>query len=97
MPYLIKWSEQAQLDLIRLYRFLEPKGQNAAGRAVDAIRLGTMILAQHPEVGRPIADAPQELRDWIIPFGASAYIVRYFFDGRQAVLLAIRHGREVGF
>jgi hypothetical protein len=30
----------------------------------------------------------------VIEFGQSAYVVPYRFDGKESVLLAIRHGRE---
>jgi plasmid stabilization system protein ParE len=94
---MIQWSERAQRDLLRLYRFLAAKSPEAAGRAVDVILLGAMLLEEHPQVGRPITGAPPEFREWIIPFGSSAYIVRYRFDPHQVVVLAVRHGREAGF
>ena len=40
---------------------------------------------------------PPEFREWIIPFGYGAYVVLYWFDGQEVVLLAIRHGREAGY
>ena len=36
MPQLI-WSPQALIDVQRLYRFLAPKNQDAAKRAVTAL------------------------------------------------------------
>ena len=48
-------------------------------------------------MGRPVQDLPPEMREWLIPFGAGAYLARYRFDGRKVVILALRHGREAGF
>ena len=66
-------------------------------RAIQAIHQGIQILADHPEVGRPVEDMSPEFREWMIEFGEGAYVVLYRFDGKQVVLLAIRHGREGGY
>jgi plasmid stabilization system protein ParE len=83
--------------LLRIYRFLAPKSQEAAMRAVKTIRQGVKALGKHPEIGRPIDDFPPEFREWVIEFGASAYLARYYFDGKDVVILAVRHGREAGY
>jgi plasmid stabilization system protein ParE len=93
VPY-VKWSHSALRDVTRLHDFLSSKNSAAARRAVKAIRQGVRILATHPEIGRPIDDLPPEFREWVIEFGQSAYVVPYRFDGKESVLLAIRHGRE---
>ena len=70
MPQLI-WSPQALLDVQRLYRFLAPKNQDAAKRAVTAVRQGAKVLSLQPAMGRPVEDMDDEFRDWIIDFGDS--------------------------
>jgi plasmid stabilization system protein ParE len=37
------------------------------------------------------------LRERWIGFGASGYLVLYRWDGSRVVVLAVRHGREVGY
>ncbi len=96
MPRLI-WSPPALLDVARLHRFLNRESRDAASRAVRAVRLGVGVLAGHPEIGRTIDDMPPEFRDWLVEFGESGYIVRYRYDGRDVVVLAVRHAREAGF
>ena len=96
MPRLI-WSPSALRDVARFHAFLKSKSPEAAARGVKAIREGVKILAQHPEAGRPIEDLEPEFRDWLIEFGDAGYIVRYRYDLRDIVLLAVRHMREVGF
>lgn len=96
MPPL-KWSQPALSDVARLHAFLAPKSRDAAKRAIKAIRRGVKALAKHPEIGRPIEELPPEFREWIIEFGSSAYIVLYYYDGKQVVMLAVRHGREAGY
>jgi plasmid stabilization system protein ParE len=96
MPRL-RWSQPALLDIVRLYDFLAPKNKDAAQRAIATIRQGVKALAIHPEVGRPIEEMPPEFREWIIEFGQGAYIALYRYDGKQVVILAVRHGREAGY
>ena len=53
-------------------------------------------IEEMPHIGRPIEDLPPEYRDWLIDFGDRGYIARYRLDGETAVVLAIRHQKEVG-
>jgi plasmid stabilization system protein ParE len=96
MPRLI-WAPSALDDVRRLHRFLAEKKLNAAKRAVKAMREGVKILAQQPGVGRPVEDMDAEFREWMIDFGDSGYVALYRFDGQTAVILAVRHQRELGY
>jgi plasmid stabilization system protein ParE len=91
------WSREALLDIQRLYRFLAAKSPDAASRAVNAIRGEARILAVSPEIGRPVADMDPEFREWMIDFGDSGYVTLYRYDGLTAVVLAVRHQKEVGY
>ena len=51
-------------------------------------------LAKHPQSGRPIEELPPEFREWVIEFGHGAYVAPYHYDGKEIVMLAVRHGRE---
>jgi plasmid stabilization system protein ParE len=96
MPRL-RWSQAAIQDVSRLYSFLAPKNLDAAKRAVQAIRKGAKALGKHPGIGRPVDEMPPEFREWIVEFGHGSYVVLYRFDGKESVILAIRHGREAGY
>jgi plasmid stabilization system protein ParE len=96
MPRL-RWSEAALLDVARLYDFLAPKSRDAAKRAIKAIRQGMKALGKHPEIGRPVEEMLPEFREWVIEFGHGAYVALYHYDGKQVVILAVRHGREAGY
>ena len=91
------WSPQALHDVQRLYRFLAPKNQDAAKRAVTAIREGVKVLSLQPAMGRPVPDMDDEFRDWIIDFGDSGYVARYRLDANNLIILAVRHQKEAGF
>lgn len=84
-------------DIARLHAFLAPKNRDAARRAARAIRHGVKALAAHPEMGRPIEEMPAEFREWFIQFGDSGYVALYRYDGELVAILAVRHGREVGY
>jgi plasmid stabilization system protein ParE len=96
MPPL-KWSHPAPLDVARHHDFLAPKSSAAAKRAIKTIRQGIKALGKHPEIGRPVEDMPPEFREWVIEFGHGAYIALCHYDGKQIVILTIRHGREAGY
>ena len=69
----------------------------AAKRAVKVIREGVKILGRQPGMGRPAQDMEPEYREWMIDFGDSGYIALYRYDGRTAVILAVRHQRELDY
>ena len=83
--------------MARLPNFLEPKSRDAASRAVKAIREGVKLLESHPEGRRPVEELPVEFREWVIEIGSGAHVVLYRFDGKEVVILAVRHGPEVGY
>jgi plasmid stabilization system protein ParE len=95
MPSL-KWSPQGLRDVARLHDFLAPKSRDAARRAVSAIRQGVRLLGKFPEMGRPVDELPTEFREWVIEFGGGAYVALYRYDGKEIVILAVRHGHETG-
>ncbi len=61
------------------------------------IHSSVQIILQHPEVGRPAKEMDLEYREWLIDFGNSCYVVLYHYDGRVAVIVAVRHQKEVGY
>lgn len=91
------WSPEALIDVQRVYRFLASKNMASAKRAIKAIREGVSVLAQKPNIGRPIENMEEEFRDWIIDFGDSGYVVRYRLNFDTIIILTLRHQKEVGF
>lgn len=96
MPRL-KWSQSALLNVGRLHAFWGSESREAASCAVRAIRQGVKALGKHPEIGHPVEELPPELREWVIEFGSGACIASYRYDGKEIVILAVRHGRELGY
>lgn len=96
MPRL-RWTPQSLGDVTHMHDFLAPKSCEAARRAVKTIRQGGKLLAQFPEMGRPVEELPEEFREWVIEFGSGAYVALYRYDSKGVVILAVRHGREAGY
>jgi plasmid stabilization system protein ParE len=96
MPRLI-WSPAALRDVQRLYRFLAPKNADAARQALKTIRASVQILALQPGIGRPAQDMEPEYREWLIDFGQSGYVALYHFDGQTALIVAVRHQKELDY
>jgi plasmid stabilization system protein ParE len=91
------WTPRALADLDRLHRFLAERDRDAARRAVRAIRDGMRLIEAHPEAGRPAEGMDPEFRERWIAFGRSGDLALYRLDGRRVVVLAVRHGRELGY
>lgn len=87
-------SQSALADLQRLQIFLADKNQTAARRAVSAIVQAIDSLMVFPDRGHPTGS--DNTRDLIVPFGRSAYLVRFAHDPQRGeiVILRIWHGRE---
>ena len=96
MPRL-RWSPPALLDVARLHQFLASKNPTAAQRAVKTIRQGVKALGKHPEMGSLVEGQAAEFREWVMEFGRGAYVALYHYEGKEVVILAVRHGREDGY
>lgn len=63
----------------------------------SAIRDGMQIIADHPDAGRPVDDIDPEFQEWPISFGASGYVALYRLQQDVALVVAVRHQKEVGY
>lgn len=84
----LKWLPEALEDFARLHDFLRDKNQDAARNAAAAILLGAELLAEHPRAGRPLPQDDMGRREWFVPFGVGAYVIRYRLeeDGIPVIL-----------
>jgi plasmid stabilization system protein ParE len=93
----VRFAPAAIRDLQRLQEFLRPKNPLAAKRAAETITRAVQVLGLQPQTGRPIDDLPDDIREWLVDFGDSGYVVRYRFNVEAVTILAVRHQKEVGF
>ena len=87
-------SRAAAADLERLRLFLGDKNSSAAQRAIADLVEAIDSLSALPDRGKP--SGVSGLRDLIVPFGRSAYVVRFEHDSEQQRIIIVRvwHGRE---
>ena len=87
-------SPAALADIERLHAFLVPKSPAAAARAARVLIDAVQSLAPLPERGRP--SGTPNMRELIVPFGRSAYVLRYSYSAsaEEVVVHRIWHGRE---
>lgn len=88
-------SDDAVADLDRLKLFLEEHDAQAAERAVRSLVNAINSLIVFPERGR--MSALEGVRELVVPFGQSAYIVCYSVrrEDQRISIVRIWHGREL--
>jgi plasmid stabilization system protein ParE len=93
--YRIRFTPDAEDDLLRLYDFLLEKDLAVAQRALDAIHAGIEVLRLSPfSCRKAVVDNPL-LRELVIPFGSAGYVALFEIEGPSIVtILAVRHQRE---
>ena len=86
---------EALQDIERLYQFLVAENPVAAQKAMLAIDEGLTLLAESPHLGIEMEHSAQ-YRQLFVPFGKSAYVLRYRIDRERDTLVVVRvwHGRE---
>ncbi len=102
MTWQVRFTEEAELDLIRLYEFIlkrDTTDWSLAEAALESIRAAiTTTLEQTPYICRKASTDSPFLRELIIPFGATGYIALFEIEDAESVtILAIRHQRESGY
>lgn len=95
--YRVRFTLQAEADLLRLYDFLLEHDVDAADRALNAIREALRLLEQFPFSCRKAAGGLHgpRLREMVISFGASGYVALFEIEDASTVTVtAVRHQRE---
>jgi len=93
--FRVRFTLDAEDDLLRLYDFLIEKDLSAAERALEAIRGGFELLRHSPfSCRKAVADNPL-LRELVIPFGSAGYVALFEIESSSTVtIIAVRHQRE---
>lgn len=98
MSFQVRFTQDAEADLLRLYEFILAKDQtdwSLANRALVAIKDALRSLERSPFSFRKASPNNPFLRELLIPFGASGYVALFEIDDEQTVtILAVRHQRE---
>lgn len=98
MTFKVRFTKDAEDDLVRLYEFILLKDEENwafAERALEAIRNAIKSLSLSPFSYRKAAQGNPFLRELVIPFGASGYVALFEIDNDTTVtILAVRHQLE---
>ena len=93
--YKVRFTLEAELDLLRLYDFLLEKDLPAAERALEAIKAAVELLRFSPFSCRKALTDNPFLRELVIPFGSAGYVALFEIEsGNTLSILALRHQRE---
>ena len=103
MSYAVEFTQSAEEDLVRLYEFLLDRAETleqlaVADEALKVIRQAALShLSTTPYSYRKVG-ARSTLRELIIPFGTTGYILRFDIRSPELVLvIGARHQREEDF
>lgn len=95
--FRVRFTQEAEEDLLRLFDFLLEQDLAAAERAEAAIAKAVELLEVFPFSCRKASGGSGSpfLRELIIPFGGSGYVALFEIeDPRTVTLIAVRHQRE---
>jgi plasmid stabilization system protein ParE len=95
--YRIRFTKEAEADLVRLYQFiLDRDGSDwiVAEQALEAIKNGIRSLEFTPFSYRKASAGNSFLRELVIPFGNAGYVALFEIENSKTVtILAVRHQR----
>ena len=95
--FRVRFTPEAEANLLRLFDFLLEQDIAAAEKAREAIAMAMELLEVFPFSCRKAlgGDGNPFLRELIIPFGAAGYVALFEIENRDIVtILAVRHQRE---
>lgn len=92
-PRGLRFAEEAEEDLARLFEFLAEKDLPLAERAYRAIRKALGHAKQFPYMSRKVDDDPY-LREIVIPFGRAGYVALFRISDDFITVIGVRHQRE---
>lgn len=93
--FKVRFTPEAEDDLLRRYDFLLEKDVTAAERALDAIKGAVELLRFSPFSCRKALPDNPFLRELIVPFGSAGYVALFEIDANRTVnILTVRHQRE---
>lgn len=92
---VVKLSDFAQHDLLRLYDFLAQYDRNIAADALSAILDAIDVLETAPMRGSPLLDRP-DTRKLVVDYGSSGYLVFHKYNLKTDVVQVSRvlHQKE---
>jgi plasmid stabilization system protein ParE len=98
VSFQVRFTEEAEAVLVRLYEFILTKDDanwSLAAKALEAIKHVLNGLPLSPFSYRKASAGNPFLRELLISFGASGYVALFEIDDEKTVtVLAVRHQLE---
>lgn len=97
MSYRVRFTREAEVDLMRLFDFLLEQDVGVAAKAEPALYKAMEILEIFPFSCRRAASDEHDvlLRELLIPFGKTGYVALFKIENNETVTIcAVRHQRE---
>jgi len=95
--FVVRFTEEAEADLLHLFDYLPERDIGAAERAEPAIAKAVELLEIFSFSCRKAGGGARDpfLRELIIPFGNSGHVALFEIEADSYVtILAVRHQRE---
>lgn len=96
MSYRLRFTRDAEEDLLELYEFLAEHDVEAAERALVALRKSFELIEAFPFSCRKAEGSTSSfLREMVVSFGSAGYVILFEIESATHVTaLAVRHQRE---
>ena len=97
MTYAVRFTKEAEDDLLRLIDFLIAQDVSAARKAQASISEAVKFLAIFPFSCRKAEGSSVNpfVRELLIPFGNAGYVALFEIEDAETVtIIAVRHQRE---
>lgn len=97
MSFRIRFTLEAEDDLMRLFDFLLEQDVDTAAKAETAIYKAIELLEYFPFSCRKADNEGSSslLRELLIPFGGAGYVALFEIENNETVtIIAVRHQRE---
>lgn len=92
----VQVTARALRDLERLFDFLAADNPRRALAQIESVRRAMALLAEHPQLGRPVEDGRREL---VLSRGRFGYVAKYRWLAKEDIvlILGVRHQKEAGY
>jgi plasmid stabilization system protein ParE len=95
MSFTVRFTSEAEDDLVRLYDFLVAEDIHSAEQALFSLRKAFDLLKEFPFSCRKAGSANPFLRELLVTFSQSGYVMLFEIENEKNVtILAVRHERE---
>ncbi len=92
MTRKVELRPAAERDLNRLAAFVAAMDERAGNKRERMLREALRRLGERPFIGRP---GPRpDLRERVLKFGRSSYLIRYRVTDDAVIIIRIWHGKE---